>query len=147
MTVSESYKTCGWSKFSLPLTAMQPLLTAILLGGTLLLATPAYHLPDFSHRSPPSPPLSGKHGGVAAEVGECSDIGVNILKAGGNAADAIISSALCVGTIAGYHSGIGGGGFMLVRFNNDEGDHSYEMVSLRLSSSFQDLELSDGVID
>ncbi|KZP19744.1 gamma-glutamyltranspeptidase [Athelia psychrophila] len=72
----------------------------------------------------------GKHGGVATEVAICSDIGVDTLKAGGNAADAIISSALCVGTIAAYHSGLGGGGFMLVRFPSDKGEkgHSYEMV-------------------
>ncbi|KAJ7724372.1 gamma-glutamyltranspeptidase [Mycena metata] len=62
------------------------------------------------------PSLSGKHGGVATEVGECSSIGVDIMKAGGNAADAILASALCVGTIAAYHSGIGGGGFMLIDF-------------------------------
>lgn len=78
----------------------------------------------------PPPPLSGKHGGVATEVALCSDIGVDTLKAGGNAADAIISSALCVGTIAAYHSGAGGGGFMLVRFPDDKGEkgYSYEMV-------------------
>ena len=80
----------------------------------------------------PLPPLSGKHGGVATEVGLCSDIGVDTLKAGGNSADAIISSALCVGTIAAYHSGIGGGGFMLVRFPSGKGNkgHSYEMVRI-----------------
>lgn len=110
---------------------MQPWL-AILLGGTVTVswATPAHHASGYSHRSPSLPPLSGKHGGVVTEVGVCSDIGVNVLKEGGNAADAIISSALCVGTIAGYHSGIGGGGFMLVRFNDEEGSHSYEVVIL-----------------
>jgi len=77
-----------------------------------------------------SPPLSGKNGGVATEVGQCSDIGVDIMKAGGNAADAIIASGLCVGTISAYHSGIGGGGFMLVRFNKEGGGHDYEMVGL-----------------
>ncbi|EIN11385.1 gamma-glutamyltranspeptidase [Punctularia strigosozonata HHB-11173 SS5] len=75
---------------------------------------------------------SGKHGAVATEVGECSDIGVSILKQGGSAADAIIASGLCVGTIAAYHSGIGGGGFMLVRFEDKHGKgHSYEMIDFR----------------
>ncbi|KAJ6552579.1 gamma-glutamyltranspeptidase [Mycena vulgaris] len=77
------------------------------------------------------PPLSGKHGGIATEVGLCSNIGVDTMKAGGNAADAILTSALCVGTIAGYHSGIGGGGFMLVRFPTAHGKHAYEMIDFR----------------
>jgi gamma-glutamyltranspeptidase/glutathione hydrolase len=56
---------------------------------------------------------SGKRGAVACEVGECSEVGLDILKAGGTAADGMIAASLCVGTIAAYHSGIGGGGFGL----------------------------------
>ncbi|KIJ28652.1 hypothetical protein M422DRAFT_215303 [Sphaerobolus stellatus SS14] len=70
------------------------------------------------------------HGAVVTEVAECSDIGVQILKQGGSAADAIIASAFCVGTISAYHSGIGGGGFMLVRFNTGK-THDYEMIDFR----------------
>ncbi|KAF9074615.1 gamma-glutamyltranspeptidase [Rhodocollybia butyracea] len=71
------------------------------------------------------------HGGVATEAAPCTEIGINILKEGGNAADAIIASGLCVGVISAYHSGVGGGGFMLVRFNKDEGGHDYEMIDFR----------------
>ena len=102
-------------------------LAAILLGSV------AAHAPLYSAARRPNalPPISGKHGGVATEVAECSDIGVNTLKAGGSAADAIISSVLCVGTIAAYHCGIGGGGFMLVRSPSRKGSgHKYEMVRL-----------------
>ncbi|THU77434.1 gamma-glutamyltranspeptidase, partial [Dendrothele bispora CBS 962.96] len=53
------------------------------------------------------------HGAVATEVNECSQIGVEIMKEGGNAVDAIIASTLCIGVVAAYHSGIGGGGFMM----------------------------------
>ncbi|BEJ16362.1 hypothetical protein CspHIS471_0509670 [Cutaneotrichosporon sp. HIS471] len=73
----------------------------------------------------------GNHGAVATEVGTCSAIGVDIMSQGGNAADAIISSALCVGVTAGYHSGIGGGGFMVIRYNNDDGTHAYEQIDFR----------------
>ncbi|KAJ7275360.1 gamma-glutamyltranspeptidase [Mycena haematopus] len=82
-------------------------------------------------KAAPLPPLSGKNGGVATEVAECSSIGVDIMKAGGTAADAIIASALCVGCIAAYHSGIGGGGFMLVRFPTSDKKHAYEMIDFR----------------
>jgi gamma-glutamyltranspeptidase len=108
-------------------------LAAIVFGIALSCATPIVlpDTPEFFGRSSPPLTLSGKNGGVATEVGQCSDIGVDVLQAGGSAADAIIASALCVGTIAAYHSGIGGGGFMLVRFNKeDEGIHAYEMVGL-----------------
>ncbi|KAF8587807.1 gamma-glutamyltranspeptidase [Ramaria rubella] len=73
---------------------------------------------------------SGKNGAVTTEIAQCSDVGIEILKEGGNAADAIIASALCVGVIAAYHSGIGGGGFMIVRFNQGN-THDYEMIDFR----------------
>ncbi|KAF9517932.1 hypothetical protein BS47DRAFT_1389394 [Hydnum rufescens UP504] len=55
------------------------------------------------------------HGAVACEAQVCSDAGAGILKLGGNAADAMVATVLCVGTVAAHHSGIGGGGFALVR--------------------------------
>lgn len=58
--------------------------------------------------------IKGTNGAVATEHRQCSDIGVDILKNGGNAVDAAIASALCVGTLDSFSSGIGGGGFMLV---------------------------------
>jgi gamma-glutamyltranspeptidase/glutathione hydrolase len=71
--------------------------------------------------------LNGTQGAVATEIKTCSDIGVDIMKQGGNAADAMIGAQLCVGIIAGYHSGIGGGGFMTVRSPNG----SYETIDFR----------------
>lgn len=62
-----------------------------------------------------SPPSSKSKGGVACELQFCSDIGAQILQEGGSAADAIIATTLAVGTIASYHSGVGGGGFAIVR--------------------------------
>ena len=43
--------------------------------------------------------IEAKHGAVAAENERCSTIGVEVLKEGGNAVDAAISSALCVGVV------------------------------------------------
>ncbi|KIK69082.1 hypothetical protein GYMLUDRAFT_152648 [Collybiopsis luxurians FD-317 M1] len=67
---------------------------------------------------------------LSSIIAPCTEIGINILKQGGNAADAIIASGLCVGVISAYHSGIGGGGFMIVRFNTEDG-HDYEMIDFR----------------
>ncbi|KDN37763.1 hypothetical protein RSAG8_09918, partial [Rhizoctonia solani AG-8 WAC10335] len=91
----------------------------------LVLTSPVYHFPHELEERKTS--TYGKHGAVATEVKLCSDMGVEILKKGGNAADAMIGAQLCVGTIAAYHSGIGGGGFMLVRSPNG----TYETIDFR----------------
>lgn len=52
---------------------------------------------------------------VVADVPECSALGVEIMKMGGNAMDAAVATALCVGTINSFSSGIGGGGFLMVK--------------------------------
>jgi len=53
-------------------------------------------------------------GAVAADVGNCSAIGTEILRLGGNAVDAAVSTALCVGVLNPMSSGIGGGCFILI---------------------------------
>lgn len=90
---------------------------------SLLAAAPALAAPASSS-------ISSKSGGaVASEVAECSEIGIQVLKDGGNAVDgssspfhcslrpetdpptrSVIATGLCVGTINAFHSGIGGGG-------------------------------------
>ncbi|RUS29960.1 hypothetical protein BC938DRAFT_480012 [Jimgerdemannia flammicorona] len=62
---------------------------------------------------PNSPLIVAKHGAVAAEVSSCSEAGVEILKEGGNAVDAAIAGALCLGVVNMFSTGIGG--FMLIR--------------------------------
>ncbi|WOO81105.1 Glutathione hydrolase proenzyme [Vanrija pseudolonga] len=74
---------------------------------------------------------AGEHGAVATEIGTCSAIGVQALKDGGSAADAIIAASLCVGVISNWHSGIGGGGFLINRFTNKDGSKGYEQIDFR----------------
>lgn len=45
----------------------------------------------------------------------------------GNAADALVGTTFCVGVIAMYHSGIGGGGFAVIRDSHG----NYEAVDFR----------------
>jgi gamma-glutamyltranspeptidase/glutathione hydrolase len=66
-------------------------------------------------------------GAVASEVDVCSDLGVQLLRDGGNAVDAVVGTVVCVGVIGMYHSGIGGGGFLTLRTAEGE----YETVDFR----------------
>ena len=97
------------------------------------------------YRCAPQHQIDSKLGAVATESRVCSQIGIDILKQGGNAADAVstkpsqlmssasnldlqaIASTVCVGTVAMYHSGIGGGGFAVVRSDNG----TYETIDFR----------------
>ncbi|QYT06315.1 Gamma-glutamyltransferase [Trichoderma simmonsii] len=85
-------------------------------------------------KASPTPPCSTppgvhipKQGAVASQSTVCSEIGIQLLKDGGNAVDALVGTVFCVGVIGMYHSGIGGGGFLLLRTS----DGKYEFVDLR----------------
>lgn len=58
--------------------------------------------------------VTSSYGAVATDSEICSQIGVNILKKGGNAIDAAISSKLCLGVVSPASSGIGGGCYILI---------------------------------
>ncbi|KAJ6441766.1 gamma-glutamyltranspeptidase [Purpureocillium lavendulum] len=74
-----------------------------------------------------SPDTRGSLGAVASEAAECSAIGRDLIANGGNAADALVGTTFCVGVIGMYHSGIGGGGFAMVR----DAHGGYEAVDFR----------------
>ncbi|KAL7921243.1 gamma-glutamyltranspeptidase [Trichoderma austrokoningii] len=85
-------------------------------------------------KTSPTPPCSTppgvhipKQGAVASQSSVCSNIGIQLLKDGGNAVDALVGTVFCVGVIGMYHSGIGGGGFLLMRMSNG----TYEYIDMR----------------
>lgn len=81
-------------------------------------------------------------GAVASESSVCSKIGISLLEQGGNAIDALVGTTFCVGVVGMYHSGIGGGGFMLIRDSQGE----FEFVDFRevaSSTYFEDMYVND----
>ena len=63
----------------------------------------------------PSEPLEFKTAAVAADYKTCSEYGAKVLKdQNGNAVDAALATALCVGVVNAHSAGIGGGGFMII---------------------------------
>lgn len=57
-------------------------------------------------------------GAVASDAEPCSTLGSSILRAGGNAIDAAVTTALCLGVVHPESSGLGGGTFILIRLAN-----------------------------
>ena len=71
-----------------------------LITASILLATATFFLsPQQSRSRNPAYLIRVHNGAVASENKRCSDIGVDVLKDGGNAVDAAIAATLCIGVV------------------------------------------------
>lgn len=80
----------------------QAAIIAACVGVALLLGAFSYGLPiHYSQGITRNPAylIKAKSGAVASENIQCSEIGVDIMKDGGNAVDAAVATAFCVGVV------------------------------------------------
>jgi gamma-glutamyltranspeptidase/glutathione hydrolase len=76
-------------------------------------------LPLASRAAAPAPAV-GMHGMVVAAERHAAQAGLAMLRAGGNAIDAAVATSFALGVTEPYHSGLGGGGFLLIRLASGE---------------------------
>jgi gamma-glutamyltranspeptidase/glutathione hydrolase len=96
--------------------------------GAVAVATPASAAPPSApppaagRPAPPAPSTSTGYGGAVSSVdGEASRVGLEVLRKGGNAADAAVATAAALGVTEPYSAGIGGGGYF-VHFDAETGE-------------------------
>lgn len=96
--------------------------------GAVAVATPASAAPPSApppaagRPAPPAPSTSTGYGGAVSSVdAEASRVGLEVLRKGGNAADAAVATAAALGVTEPYSAGIGGGGYF-VHFDAETGE-------------------------
>jgi gamma-glutamyltranspeptidase/glutathione hydrolase len=95
-------------------TTLSLALSATLVLGGVALAAPASGAQSAGRPAPPAPSTSVGYGGAVSSVdAEASAIGLEVLRKGGNAADAAVATAAALGVTEPYSAGIGGGGYFV----------------------------------
>lgn len=90
--------------------------------------------------------LTAEHAAVATDDGRCSRIGRDVLREGGHAIDASVAAALCLGVVSPASSGIGGGGFMLIRSASNGMTQAFDMRETAPLLSSQDMYANNSAL-
>ena len=89
---------------------------------------------------------TGEHGAVASVNELATQAGIDAMKNGGNAVDAAVATALTLGIVDNYNSGIGGGCFMLIRLKDGK-FLAIDGREMAPAAATRDMFLRDGKAD
>ena len=91
------------------------LIICAMIGAALYFGLRQINSSSDTGSSTPSPTGVYEHAAVASDATLCSEAGAGILKDGGTSVDAAIATIFCLGVVNCHSTGLGGGGFMVVR--------------------------------
>lgn len=89
---------------------------------------------------------AGTQGVVVASHPIAAEIGLDVLKSGGNAVDAAVATALALGVVDQFNSGVGGGGFIIIRMA-DGSMHTIDGRETAPAAATHDMYVRDGEYD
>ena len=98
-------------------------------------------------RAATPPPLRAAHAAVASDNPLASAAGLSMLRAGGNAIDAACATALALGVVHPFASGMGGGGFAVVYIAKEKKVYALDFRERAPAAIRPELYKRDGRVD
>jgi gamma-glutamyltranspeptidase/glutathione hydrolase len=92
-------------------------------------------------------PTEATHGIVLCEHPLAAQAGLQVMREGGNAVDAVVCAILTQGVVAPYHAGIGGGGFLLIKMANQREPVLIDYRETAPARATSDMYVRDGKVD
>lgn len=106
--------------------------------------------PHVFRQTPDTPPAAvarGKKGVVVSNHPAASSAGVSALRAGGNAMDAAVATAFALSVVEQFHSGMGGGGFLLYWDAKAQKATAFDFREVAPKAASRDMYLVKGKVD
>ncbi|MCL4107249.1 UNVERIFIED_CONTAM: hypothetical protein GTU68_017133 [Idotea baltica] len=88
-------------------------------------------------------PVIGVNGIVSSQEARASEIGLQVLKDGGNAIDAAVAVAYALSVTLPKAGNLGGGGFMLIHSAEDNKSHAFDFREMAPAAATRDMYLDE----